>query len=293
MGVSGSFALAVRWRCPTAVRAPRRRQLPAEPPLADVEQRAGRAGTCRAARRNGLQGSLRLRERLGRAHRARHRAGRLAAGRRRAPAPPLRERGRRRCAANTLIVVNDRAEFDLGSILYVVDIANPHRAHAAAPSCRSAWTASTDRGSGHIANFVKTDCTQAWVDGGDHVEVVDLTVPTAPRSLGKFESAASTQRLQHHPRHRARQHRHALERRRRRRGRLPPDRQSARAPAARARPATAGSEPLALQRLHPPQLAAAREDAARHRGGLHRHRREVPPGGCRGQGKFETWDPRG
>ena len=47
------------------------------------------------------------------------------------------------------------------------------------------------RGSGHIANFVKPDCTQAWVDGGDHVEVVDLTVPSAPRSLGKFESAAS------------------------------------------------------------------------------------------------------
>ena len=47
------------------------------------------------------------------------------------------------------------------------------------------------RGSGHIANFVKPDCSQAWVDGGDHVEVVDLTIPSAPRSLGKFESAAS------------------------------------------------------------------------------------------------------
>ena len=33
------------------------------------------------------------------------------------------------------------------------------------------------------------------------------------------------------------------------------------------------AQPLALQRLHPPQLAAAREDAAGHRGGLHRHRR--------------------
>ena len=47
------------------------------------------------------------------------------------------------------------------------------------------------RGSGHIANFVKTDCSQAWVDGGNLVEVVDLTVPSAPKSLGKFESAAS------------------------------------------------------------------------------------------------------
>ena len=33
------------------------------------------------------------------------------------------------------------------------------------------------RGSGHIANFVKPDCSQAWVDGGDHVEVVDLSDP--------------------------------------------------------------------------------------------------------------------
>jgi hypothetical protein len=47
------------------------------------------------------------------------------------------------------------------------------------------------RGSGHIANFVKPDCSQAWVDGGELVEVVDLTIPSAPRSLGKFESAAS------------------------------------------------------------------------------------------------------
>ena len=91
---------------------------------------------------------------------------------------------------NTLIVVNDRAEFDLGSVMYVVDIANPH-----APTVRAVLplglTGSGERGSGHIANFVKTDCTQAWVDGGNHVEVVDLTFPSAPRSLGKFESAAS------------------------------------------------------------------------------------------------------
>jgi hypothetical protein len=52
-------------------------------------------------------------------------------------------------------------------------------------------TASGERGSGHIANFVKTDCSQLWVDGGDRVEVVDVSVPTAPHSLGKFESAAS------------------------------------------------------------------------------------------------------
>ncbi|HYZ29098.1 MAG TPA: hypothetical protein VE570_08605, partial [Thermoleophilaceae bacterium] len=90
---------------------------------------------------------------------------------------------------NTLIVVNDREARDLGAIMYVIDIANP-----ASPSINAVLPlglTGSGRGSGHIANFVKSDCTQAWVDGGDHVEVVDLTVPAAPRSLGKFESAAS------------------------------------------------------------------------------------------------------
>ena len=132
------------------------------------------------------------------------------------------------------------------------------------------------RGSGHIANFVKSDCTQLWVDGGDHVEVVDLTFASAPRSLGKFDSAASDSadfNVSHDTEldstgtlwsvggggAAARDHR-------------------------RRRP-----QSLALQRLHPPQLPAAGEDAVDHRGGLHRHQRG-PAGGCRSQGKFETWD---
>jgi hypothetical protein len=47
------------------------------------------------------------------------------------------------------------------------------------------------RGAGHIANFVSADCSQMWLDGGDHVEVFDMSNPAAPRSLGKFESVAS------------------------------------------------------------------------------------------------------
>jgi len=90
---------------------------------------------------------------------------------------------------NTLIVVNDREAWDLGSIMYVVNIANP-----AAPTVSAILPlglTGSGRGSGHIANFVNADCSQAWVDGGDLVEVVDLSIPSAPRSLGKFESAAS------------------------------------------------------------------------------------------------------
>ena len=64
---------------------------------------------------------------------------------------------------------------DLGSIMYVLSIANPTAPTVVA--ILPLGLTGSGRGSGHIANFVKTDCSQAWVDGGDLVEVVDLTVP--------------------------------------------------------------------------------------------------------------------
>ena len=87
-----------------------------------------------------------------------------------------------------LLVVNDREASDLGSVMYVVSIAKPTA--PAVIALLPLGLTGNGRGSGHIANFVKPDCSQAWVDGGNLVEVVDLTVPTAPKSLGKFESAA-------------------------------------------------------------------------------------------------------
>jgi hypothetical protein len=145
------------------------------------------------------------------------------------------------------------------------------------------------RGSGHIANFVKADCSQLWVDGGNLVEVVDLSVPTAPRSLGKFESAASLSesfnvthdteldstgnvwsvggggaagyRLTANPL----------------------------APQLLGTTGAAGSNPSPYNDfiLHNSQrrgktLLITEEDYI--------DTDEVPPGGCRGQGKFETWD---
>ncbi|HEX9992872.1 MAG TPA: hypothetical protein VGB14_08105, partial [Acidimicrobiales bacterium] len=91
---------------------------------------------------------------------------------------------------DVLLVVNDRESRDLGSIMYVIDISK-----RTSPTVEAVlplgWTGGSERGSGHIANFVTSDCKQAWVDGGARVEVVDLSNPKAPRSLGKFESEAS------------------------------------------------------------------------------------------------------
>jgi hypothetical protein len=145
------------------------------------------------------------------------------------------------------------------------------------------------RGSGHIANFVKPDCSQAWVDGGDHVEVVDLSNPKAPHSLGKFESAASMSD--------AFKVSHDTE-------------LDSTGTVWNVGGGGAAAYKLTTSPLNP-QLLATTGDAGRNPSPyndfiLHNSQRrgktllvteedyidtdEVPPGGCRGQGKFETWD---
>jgi hypothetical protein len=188
---------------------------------------------------------------------------------------------------NTLVVVNDREAKDLGSIMYVLSIAN--RTAPTVVAVLPLGLTGNGRGSGHIANFVKPDCTQAWVDGGDHVEVVDLTVPSAPRSLGKFESAASLSdnfKVSHDT-----------------------ELDSTGTLWIVGGGGAAGyrltADPLT------PQLVGTTGTAGRNPSPyndfiLHNSQRrgktlliteedyidtdEVPPGGCRGQGKFETWD---
>ena len=187
---------------------------------------------------------------------------------------------------NTLIVVNDREAEDIGSVMYVVNIANPTSPQIAA--VLPLGLTGSGRGSGHIANFVKPDCTQAWLDGGDHVEVVDLTIQSAPRSLGKFESAASKSDFNV-------SHDTEMDST----GTL----WNVGGGGAAAYRLTA--DPLA------PQLIGTTGEAGRNPSPyndfiLHNSQRrgktlliteedyidtdEVPPGGCRGQGKFETWD---
>lgn len=188
---------------------------------------------------------------------------------------------------DTLIVVNDRVELDLGSVMYVVSIAN--RTTPVLSAVLPLGLTASGRGAGHIANFVKADCSQAWVDGGDHVEVVDLTVPSAPRSLGTFESVASQSddfRVTHD-------------------SELDSTGTIWSVGGGGAAGYTLTANPLA------PKLVGSTGTAGRNPSPyndfiLHNSQRrgktllvteedyidtsEVPPGGCRGQGKFETWD---
>ena len=145
------------------------------------------------------------------------------------------------------------------------------------------------RGSGHIANFVKPDCTQLWVDGGSLVEVVDLTVPTAPRSLGKFESAASLSdafKVTHDTELDSTGTLWSVGGGGAAGYRLTAD---PLAPQLLGTTGAAGSNPSPYNDfiLHNSQrrgktLLVTEEDYI--------DTDEVPPGGCRGQGKFETWD---
>jgi hypothetical protein len=191
---------------------------------------------------------------------------------------------------NTLIVVNDREAKDLGSVMYVVSIANPKAPFVEA--VLPLGLTGTGRGSGHIANFVKSDCSQAWIDGGDHVEVVDLSVPTAPRSLGKFESAASNSaafRVSHDTE-------------------LDSTGTVWNVGGGGAAGYQLTADPLAPKLLGTTGAAGA-NPSPYNDFILHNSQRrgktlliteedyidtsETPPGGCRGQGKFETWDLSG
>src|SRR5919108_3039858 len=188
---------------------------------------------------------------------------------------------------NTLIVVNDRVTRDLGSVLYVVSIANP--TSPAVIAVLPLGLTGNGRGSGHIANFVKPDCTQAWIDGGNLVEVVDLTVPTAPKSLGKFESAASLSeafKVTHDTELDSTGTVWSVGGGGAAGYRLTAD---PLAPQLLGTTGTAGKNPSPYNDfiLHNSQrrgktLLITEEDYV--------DTDEVPPGGCRGQGKFETWD---
>jgi hypothetical protein len=188
---------------------------------------------------------------------------------------------------DTLIVVNDREAKDIGSVMYVVSIAHP--ANPVVVAVMPLGLTGNGRGSGHIANFVKPDCSQAWIDGGDHVEVVDLSIPGAPHSLGKFESAASRSdafRVSHDTE-------------------LDGTGTVWNVGGGGAAGYRLTANPLA-PRLLATTGAAGRNPSPYNDFILHNSQRrgrtllvteedyidtsETPPGGCRGQGKFETWD---
>jgi LVIVD repeat len=88
---------------------------------------------------------------------------------------------------NLLVIASDA--INPAAPLFVIDISNP-----STPTLLATYNLGiegTGNGAGHIANFVTKDCSLLWVDGGSRVEVVDLSQPESPKSLGDFRSEAS------------------------------------------------------------------------------------------------------
>ena len=187
---------------------------------------------------------------------------------------------------NTVLITNDRITRDVGSILYAFDVSDPSR--PVLVSTTPVGLTGNGRGAGHIANFVTADCSQMWLDGGDHVQVFDMTNPAAPRSLGKFESVASLSPVFKVTHDTERDPKGIL--------------WSVGGGGAAGYRLT--SNPLAPQLVSSTGTAAV-NPAPYNDFILHNSKRngstlliteedyvdtdEVPPGGCRGQGKFETW----
>jgi hypothetical protein len=90
-----------------------------------------------------------------------------------------------------VLIANDRERENKAGVLYVVDVhdkANP----AVASVLSLSQITSTERGPGHIANCVKDGCQWVWLTGGNRIWVVDLRDVHNPLLAGVFSSPTSS-----------------------------------------------------------------------------------------------------
>jgi hypothetical protein len=93
------------------------------------------------------------------------------------------------------VISNDREKGSNGGLLYVVDVRDMSAPKLASVlSLAIAGPDDAERGPGHIANCVDpgpNPCTTLWLTGGHRIWVVDLKDLAAPKLLGAFDSPAS------------------------------------------------------------------------------------------------------
>jgi hypothetical protein len=205
------------------------------------------------------------------------------------------------------VISNDREKGSNGGLLYVVDVRDMSSPKLASVlSLAIAGPDDAERGPGHIANCVDPGpdpCTTLWLTGGYRIWVVDLKDMAAPKLLGAFDSPASMGSTGFGTP-----------------GKL---RTGATHDVERDRTGTlwvtgsggAFGYRLTSNPLKPQLLTGTGKEGVRPDVNdfiLHNSRRastndntllvteedyvdtsETPPGGCRGQGKFQTWDVAG
>jgi hypothetical protein len=93
------------------------------------------------------------------------------------------------------VISNDREKGSNGGVMYVIDVSDMQVPKLASVlSLAIAGPDGTERGPGHIANCVAPGahpCATVWLTGGHRIWVVDLKDPSAPKMLGAFDTPAS------------------------------------------------------------------------------------------------------
>ena len=218
------------------------------------------------------------------------------------------------------LISSDRAKESKGAVLFVVDVSGPVPELVTVVNLSD--LGSDQRGPGHIASCVgPRGCKWAWITGGRKIWVVDLRDPSAPKLVRGFETPASNGSMDFGGR--GKKHggaTHDVERDEQ--GRLWVNGSGGMAVYAAKHPAQprllastgrAGINPrnnqFILHNTIHPDARAYRPRSAGDRGGEVRRGEvllmteenytdtntedsEPVPGGCREQGRMETWDVR-
>jgi hypothetical protein len=89
-----------------------------------------------------------------------------------------------------LLISMDRVTKNKGNVLFVVDVRDPALPKLASVLSLGDYTAE-ERGPGHIANCVKDGCQWVWLTGGDKIWPVDLRDMAHPKLLPPFTTPAA------------------------------------------------------------------------------------------------------
>jgi hypothetical protein len=212
-----------------------------------------------------------------------------------------------------VLIANDREKENKGGVLYVVDVSNPASPSVASVLSLSQVT-STERGPGHTANCVKDGCKWVWLAGGNRVWVVDLRDIHNPLLTGAFDTPVTAGNAAFGTPGKVRTGVvHDVERDAAGvlwvTGSGGAAAYSARDPQHPTLLATTGKQgadekvndfilhnsvrPSAASYKRHGGTSLAKGDVLLVTEEDYIDQGETPPGGCRGQGKFQTWDVRG
>ena len=211
-----------------------------------------------------------------------------------------------------VLITNDRGKENKGGVLYVIDVRKPAEPTVASVLSLSQIT-SLERGPGHVANCVKNGCQWVWLTGGSRVWTVDLRDIHNPLLVGAFASPTSagsvgfgTQgKVGTGATHDAERDASGTVWVTGSGGAAAYDVKDPARPRLLATTGKQGTDPkvndfILHNSVRPGATSYRKSSPSLAKGGVllateedYVDTGETPPGGCRGEGKFQTWDIRG